>query len=451
MKIIIVGSGKIGKSTAEALIKEGHDIVLVDKNANKVEEVSSELDCLGIIGNGASFDTLIDAGIKDADVLIATTEADELNLLCCLFAKKAGNVKTIARVRNPIYKDEIRYISDELGLAMIINPEEASAKVIANLIRFPNAIKIDSFEGDKLEILSFIVNKDSILNNQRIMDIMPSISKDALIVGIERDNQAIIPNGHTVIYENDKLSVCIDPKKANDFFKKVIKLEDKVNNVFIIGGSNTAYYLSKILLASGLNVAIVDEDKKRCLELVELLPKAKIINADATNESALVEEGIKDADAFIALTGMDEENIILSLYAKNYTDAKVITKVNKLTYDDFVGKLDLDSIIVPRMITAESIVRFVRAMDNSSDNEIISLYKILNGKAEALSFKIKEDSEITSKTLLDLRFKDNLLIGAIIRDRKVITPSGKDMIKKGDSVVVVTTHLGLKDISDILA
>lgn len=451
MKIIIVGCGKVGKTIAKELISEGHDVVLVDSNKKVVEENSIELDVLGIIGNGASYQTLIDAGVESADVLLAVTNSDELNLLCCLFAKKAGNVKTIARVRNHVYYQEVRYISDELGLEMIINPEMSSAKEIAALLKFPSAIKVDSFGRGKLDLLGFTVKEDSILVNKKIMDIIPKLGLELLIAGIERNDEAIIPNGNTMFEANDKVTVAISPALASEFFTKIGVETGKVNSTMIVGGSNIAYYLAKTLIASKIEVTIIDTDQKRCEELSELLPEATIINGEGTNEDVLREEGIENYEAVVSLTGLDEENILISLFVSTYTNAKVITKLNHIEYNNLIEKLDIGSVISPKHITAQRILRFVRSMDNSSDNEIETLYQILNNKAEALSFKIKKESDVTNIHLSELKLKDNLLIGAIIRKGKSFTPSGKDEILVGDSVIIITTHLGLNDVSDILA
>lgn len=451
MKIIIVGCGKVGMTVAQELISEGHDIVLVDSDQRVVEEASIKLDVLGIIGNGASYQTLIDAGIESTDVLLAITDSDELNLLCCLFAKKAGNVKTIARVRNHVYYKEVRYISDELGLEMIINPEMSAASEISALLKFPSAIKVDTFGRGKLDLLGFTVKEDSILANKRIRDIFPSLGVEFLIAGIERDDEAIIPNGNTTIQANDKLTVAISPQLATEFFAKIGVETGKVKSAMIIGGSNIAYYLAKMLISSKIKVTIIETDQKRCEDLSELLPDATIINGEGTNESVLHEEGIENYEAVVSLTGLDEENILISLFASSNTNAKIITKLNHIDYNRLIEKLDVGSVISPKHLTAQQIVRFVRAMDNSSDNEIETLYQILNNKAEALSFKIKKESDVTNKTISELKLKDNLLIGAIIRKGKSFTPSGKDEIKVGDSVIIITTHLGLNDVSDILA
>lgn len=451
MKIIIVGCGKVGKNIAVGLLQEGHDIVLIDKNAKVVEEVSNALDLLGVIGDGASYQTLMDADIKNADVLLAVTNSDELNLLCCLFAKKLGNVKTIARVRNHVYYEEINHIRDELGLEMIINPEITAAKEISTILKFPSAIKVDRFNKGRLDLLGFTVKENSNLVNKKIMDVIPKLNSQVLVAGIERNEEAIIPNGNTEILAGDKMTIVIAPSDTSDFFNKIGVETGKVKSAMIIGGSNIAYYLAKMLLASGIKVTILEAKESRCEELSELLPEATILNGDGTDEDVLKEEGIEQVEAVASLTGLDEENILVSLYASTYTNAKVITKLDHVSYDKLINKLELGSIVSPKELTAQQIIRFIRSMDNSSDNEIENLYKILSGKAEALSFRIKKESNVTNKALAGMKLKDNLLIGAIIRNGKSFAPTGKDEIKVGDSVIVVTTHLGLNDISDILA
>lgn len=451
MKIIIVGCGKVGKTIATVLTKEHHDIVMIDSNEKVLKTVCEELDVIGYEGDGASYETLLEAGVKDADLLIAATNSDELNLLCCLFAKKAGNVKTIARVRKHLYYDGVRHIRDELGLAKIINPDMEAAKEIASLLQFPSAVEVESFGKGRVGLLSFSVKPDSMLVGKMIRDIIPQIGVDLLVCGIERNDEAIIPNGNTVIEASDKMTIAVSPSNGVKFFNKIGYETGRAKSVLIIGGSNTSYYLAKMLLASSTAVTIIEINEERSVELSELLPEATVLCADGADEQVLIEEGIKNFEAVASLTGIDEENILVSLYASNSTKAKVITKLNHIGYDQLLKKLDLGSVISPKNITAQEIITFVRAMDSSSDNEIETLHKILGDKAEALSFRIKEESEVTNVPLLDLKCKDNLLIGAIVRNGVSFTPTGKDEIKVGDSVMVVTTHLGLKDISDILA
>ena len=451
MKIIIVGCGKVGKTLASTLNEEGHDIVVVDTNAELVESVSSSLDIMGVAGNGASYSVQMEAGVEEADLLLAVTTSDELNLLCCLIAKKAGNCHTIARVRNPIYNKEISFIREELGLSMIINPEQAAADEIARLLRFPSAIKSDTFAKGRVELLRVQIPEGSVLHNRKVMEIVSFFMCDVLVCAVERGEEVIIPNGNFVLKSGDKISFIASPLKAKDFFKKILLDYTQVETAMIIGGSTIALYLAEKLLASGVDVRIIERDRKRCEELSELLPEAVIINGDATEEDVLMEEGLMDTNSFVALTNFDEENIMLSLFAGKNSKATRVTKVNHLSFENVIDDLNLGAIISPKHITSDSILQYVRAMKNASGNNVETLYRIIGGKAEALAFKINERTEVVGVPFEKMSLKKNLLICSIIRGNKIITPRGKDMILVGDTVVVVTTNQGLKDIHDIMA
>lgn len=451
MKIIIVGCGKVGKTLANQLNQEGHNIVLVDTNREILESTSSSLDIMGIVGNGASYSVQMEAGIEEADLMLAVTTSDELNLLCCLIAKKAGNCHTIARVRNPIYNKEIGFIREELGLSMIINPEQAAASEIARLLRFPSAIKIDSFDKGRVELLRMQIPEKSILHNRKIMEIVTMLRCDVLVCAVERGDEVVIPNGNFVLQEKDKISIIASPRQANKFFKKISIVTNQVKNTMIVGGGTIAYYLSKQLIEMGIEVKIIEKEKKRCEELSELLPQAIIIHGDGTNQEVLLEEGLEHIESFVSLTNFDEENILLALFAGSRSKAKLVTKINRITFDDVVEHLNLGSMIHPKYITANEILRYVRAMQNASGNNVETLYQIIGGKAEALAFKVKEHSSVVGITFEQLNLKKNLLICCIVRKGKIITPRGHDMIKIGDTVIVVTTNPGLNDIQDILA
>ena len=451
MKIIVVGCGKVGKTLASSLNEEGHDIVVVDINAGLVESVSSSLDIMGIVGNGASYNVQMEAGVEEADLLLAVTTSDELNLLCCLIAKKAGNCHTIARVRNPIYNKEISFIREELGLSMIINPEQAAADEIARLLRFPSAIKSDTFAKGRVELLRVQIPKGSILHNRKVLEIVSLFMCDVLVCAVERGEEVIIPNGHFVLQSGDKISFIASPKKASDFFKKILLDYNQIENTMIIGGSTIALYLAEKLLNMGVDVKIIERDRKRCEELSELLPEAVVIHGDATEEEILKEEGLMETNSFVALTNFDEENIMLSLFAGQNSKAKRVTKVNHLSFESVIDDLNLGALVSPKLITADSILQYVRAMENASGNNVETLYRIIGGKAEALAFKIKEESEVVGVPFEKMNLKSNLLICCIIRGTKIITPRGKDMIMVGDTVIVVTTNQGLNDVHDIMA
>jgi len=450
MKIIIVGCGKVGRTLAEQLSRENNDVTVLDMHSQVVEEVASQFDVMGIVGNGASHLVQQEAGVEEADLLIAVTNSDELNLLCCLIAKKAGNCQTIARVRNPEYSKEIDFIKEELGLAMVINPELAAANEIARVLRFPSAIQIDTFAKGRIELLKFKVLENSVLNDMPVMDISIKLHCDVLVCAVERGNEVFIPRGDFILKEKDVVSIVAAPKKASDFFKKIGIDTHQVRSAIIAGGGEITLYLAKLLLQMNTDVKIIETRRDKCDKLCEILPEALIINGDATDKDVLLESGLEYTGAFVALTNFDEENIMLSLYAKQKFNKKCITKINRISFDEVVNTLDLDTIINPKNITAEYIIQFVRAMKNSIGSKVETVYRIIEDKAEALEFNIKEGASIINRPLEQLPLKHNILIASIIRGGKIITPRGKDMMMVGDSVIVVTTDTGLDNIEEIL-
>lgn len=452
MKIIIVGAGKVGDTLADQLSGEDNDVTVVDRDYAAVQAISNEYDIMGIVGSGTDHSVLEEAGVEKADLLIAVTGSDEMNMLTCLIAKKAGNCQTIARVRNPEYNREIRYIKEELGLAMVINPEFAAAMEIARILRFPSAIKIETFAKDRVEALKFRVPEGSVLDFMTVSEITTKLRcNEVLVCTVERGEEAIIPDGNFVMRERDVISVIASPKKASQFFKKIKVQTNQVKDTMIVGGGKITFYLAKLLLSMGIDVKIIENNRDRCEHLSDLLPQATIISGDGVDQALLMEEGLMKTDSFVTLTNMDEENILLSLFARNkHTKMKVITKINSIAFDEVINKLDLDSIIYPKYVTAEHIVRFVRAMKNSIGSNVETLHHLVDNKVEALEFCIRENAPVLNVPLEKLRLKDNLLIGCINRGRKIITPKGQDMLMLGDTVVVITTNKGLNDISDIL-
>ena len=450
MNIIIVGCGKVGSTLAKQLSKEGHNISIIDTNERVVEEFSNNHDVMGIVGNGAAHSIQKSAGIEKAHLLIAVTGSDELNLLCCLIARKAGNCETIAKVRNPIYNREIQFIKGELGLSMVINPEYEAASEIARILRFPSVIDINVFNKGSVELLSFKVQNQSILHNMKVHEIRGKLKCDILVSMVERGEEVIIPNGEFTIQENDVISLIAPHKKATEFFIKIGMMNNPVKNTMLIGGGHISYYLAKRLLKYGINVTLVEKKEDRCEELSELIPEAMIIHGDGTDKELLMEEGITEAESFASLTGLDEQNVLLSLYANSKMKGKIITKVNKIAFDEVIDNLNLGSIIYPKFITMQYILQYVRAMNNSIGSNVETLYKIKKDKAEALEFYVNEGSKLVGIPLEKLKLKDNLIICSIKRKGEIITPNGQDCIKKGDYVIVVTTNIGLQDLSDIL-
>lgn len=451
MKIIIVGCGKVGQKLAEQLSGEQeHDITVIDLKAGKVHDLINQYDIMGVVGSGTSLDTLLDAGVKEADLIIAVTGSDELNLLTCLIAKKSGNCETIARVRKPEYSKEIHLFKEDLGLAMIMNPEQTAADEIARILRFPSAIQIDTFAKGRVEILKFRVPVDSPLDNMAIADISGKLKCDILVCGVERGDTAFIPGGDFILKSGDRISIVASPESGSYFFKKIGIKTNKVKDTMIVGGGATAFYLANNLMKTGVKVKIIEQRADRCEELCRLLPKATIINGDGTDNNVLLEAGLEHTESFVALTNIDEENVLLSLFAKSKSNGKVITKINRIAYDEVINELNLDTTIYPKNIAAEYIVKFVRAKNNSIDSNIETMHLVLDGKAEALEFRITENSPIAGKKIESLNLKSNIVIACIARDRNIITPRGYDTVKVGDTVIVVTTHRGFEDIEDIL-
>ena len=450
MQIIIVGCGNVGATLTEQLSKEGHNITVIDVDGQRVEAVANQFDVMGVAGNGASFSVQNEAGIAEADLMIAVTTSDELNMLSCLIARKAGGCSTIARIRNPIYNKEIAFIKKELGLSMVINPEYAAACEIARLLKFPSAIKVDTFAKGRVELLKCKINEGSVLHGRPLTYLSSGLHCEVLICTVQRGDEVFIPDGNFVLQEKDVISVVASSRKANDFFKKIGMATNRIKTCMIIGGGETTYYLAKQLLSMGIGIKIIEQNKERCNELSELLPQAMVIHGDGTERNLLQEEGLPKVHSFVSWTSMDEENIMLSLYAKSISNAKTITKVHRIDYDKIIDSLDLGSVLYPKNITADYILQYVRAMQNAIGSNVETLYQLIEGKVEALEFRVNEQSRLVGVPLKELQLKDNLLIACINRKGVVITPGGQDSIQIGDTVVVVTTNQGFNDLKDIL-
>ena len=451
MNIIIVGCGKVGETLAAQLNKEGNNVTIVDERADKVKAIANKYDIMGVIGNGACRSTQIEAGVDSTDLLIAVTGTDEVNLLCCLVAKKSANCRTIARLKNPDYNIDASYFKDELGLSMVINPELAAAREIARILNFPSAIKIETFAKGRVELLTFKVPEGSRLVGMSVKDVAMKFKTDVTFCTIEREDDAYIANGNFVFAERDLVSIIASPNSAKEFFSKIDYKIQPIKDAIIVGGGSITYYLTDMLLRSGISVKIIEKSHERCDELASEFERATIINGDPADEDILREEGIGSAASFVALTGLDEENILLSIFAKKSGSRKVITKVNRIEYDNITSQLDLDSIVHPKNITADTIISYVRAMNNSSSSNIETLYNLIKGKVEAAEFTVLEGSPIVGKPLMQLKFKPGVLIATIQRGRTQISPRGQTVIEPGDSVVIVTRGIALNDVADILA
>ena len=449
MQVIVVGCGKVGRTIAAQLVNEDNDITVVDTNAERVDGISTIYDVMGVVGNATSFKTLSEAGIEHADMLVAVTQSDEVNLLCCVLAKKAGGCRTVARVRNPIYSAERNFLQEKLGVSMTINPEYEAALETSHLLRFPQASEVYSFAKRRTSLISFRVPEGCSLVGMPLRELSKRLSTNVLVCMARRGDDVIIPDGSFEAREGDILSIMAMPGVADEFFRGMQK--DRVHNALLIGGGKVSFYLAQILDEVGIRSKIIEQDYRRCEELAELLPNATIIHGDGSDQEFLKEEHIETMDSMLAGTGIDEENIILSLYARDIIKYKVVTKLSHMEVNGVVKKLNLDAIVSPRTITAESIVRYVRATRNGMGSNVEVMYKMLDGRAEALEFKIKDDSVVTGVRLADMRLKRDVLVAGIFRDGNLIVPSGSDVIRSGDSVIVITTNIGFQDIHDILA
>ena len=451
MKVIIVGCGKVGEALASELNDEGNDVTIVDQNPTKVKYIANKYDIMGVIGNGATRDVQKQAGVDSADLIIAVTGSDELNLLCCLMAKKSADCQTIARIKNPEYAQDAPYLRDELGLAMVINPEYAAAEEIKRILNFPSALKVETFSKGRVELVKFRLPESSILVGLSLKDAMIKLKCNVLVCTVERGDEAFIPKGDFIFAEKDVISVIASAKSAAEFFDKIGYKAHSVKNVTVIGGSDISHYLCELLDRSGMRVKIIEKDTEKCNDLALSFPTVTVINGDPADEDTLREERAAEGDAFVALASHDEENILLSLFAKNAGCRKVITKINRIEYDGVISKLDLDSIVYPKNLTADMIVRYIRAKQNTLGSSMETLYNLIKGEVEVAEFTVGESSPIIGKPLSELKFKENALVAAILRQRQLIIPRGTAIIEPGDSVVTVTKLLALRDISDILA
>ena len=451
MQIIIVGCGELGISLTAQLSSENNQISVIDTNYHIVKHTANTYDVLGIVGNGASYYTLSEADIEHTDLLIAVTESDELNLLCCIIAKKAGHCQTIARVCNPMYLQDSQFIREELDLSMIINPEFSVAQEISRLLNFPSAIEIDVFSNGYVEALSYLVSENSPLDGLPIYSLRQDLKTNILIAAVSRNNDVTIPNGNFILRSGDMISIIAPHRDCRDFFHKIGLKTKKVKNTILIGGSNISVYLTKMLEKMAINVKIIEADPHLCEELSNLLPHTTIIHGNGNDEALLDEERLSDADSVVTLIDSDEENILLSLYIMDKVNTKVVTKISRLQLGDVAKKLNLGSIVYPQKTTIETILRYVRATKSSLGSNIETLSRFMDNRVEALEFIVRENPKITNIPLLELSLKTDIIIGCILRGNIVIYPSGKDVIMPGDYVIVVSTPQQLRDIEDILA
>lgn len=450
MKIIIAGAGKIGHSVAEILSDEGHDITVIDRDPETISLLSNGLDVICVEGNATNPDTLLEAGAAQADLLMAATEQDEANMVCGISARKLGTKHVIARIRDPQYLSQTGFLRDALGLSVIVNPEYECAKEISRILRFPSAVRVDAFSKGSVEIIEHRISDSSKLDGMQLKMLSNKFGARVLVGVVERGGEAIIPNGEFTLRGGDKLSITGTANELRRFFIAAGQYKRPVRKVMIMGGGRIAVYLSKMLIESGMSVTIVERRRERCDQLCDLVPGAHIVCGDATRSDVLLEDGITSSDAFVALTGDDGDNIITSMYVKSCAVGKIIAKVNREHFSDILEGSGLDSIVTPKEIVSQQLARYARAMSNSIGSSMETLYRLADGKVEALEFKVREDSACINIPLKDLRLKPNMLISAIIRGNRSIIPGGDTKILPGDHAIIVTAAGRLKDIDSIV-
>ncbi len=451
MKIIIIGDGKVGYSLAENLSKENNDVTIVDKNPEALKKASENLDVMCIRGNGVSTKVLLEAGVKEADLLIAATTSDEMNMVCCLTAKKLGAKHTIARIRDQEYASELSMLKKDLELDMVINPEQTAAIEIAQLLSFPAATDVEPFAKGRVQLVEIKITPGMPVVGMKLSEISNRISSSVLIGAVLRDNEVTIPNGDFRIEENDATYIIGRPSNVLNFSKKIGIYTPKIKNVMIVGGGRIAYYLAKYLEETEMKAKIIEIDYNQCLELSELLPNTLIIHGDGSEETLLNSENLSEMDAFVSLTGRDEENLMSALLAKQSGVSKVIAKINRINYSSVINNLGIDSVVSPKVITANHITRYVRGLKNALGNPVEALYRIIGGKAEATEFHATESTKFLNIPLKDLKLQKGVLVAAVVRGSEIIIPHGNDTIKSGDSVILISKGKQFSDLNDIIA
>ena len=450
MKIVIAGTGKVGRTVAAVLSEEDNDVTIIDLDPETVSLVSNDLDVICVEGNAADPEALRGAGVASADLVVAATEKDEVNMVCGIAARKLGAKHVIARIRDPLYLHQVAFLRDAMGLSHIINPEYECAKEISRILRFPGASRVDAFSKGSVEIVEHRIPEKGALDGVVLRELGSRFGARVLVALVERDGNALIPNGSTVLHSGDRLSITGSSGELRRFFVAIGEYKRPVRRVMIMGGGRTAVYLTRLLEESGIDVTIVERSRERCDLLCDLVPQAHIVCGDATYSDVLQEDGIATADGFVALTGDDGDNIITSLYARSCRVEKVVTKVNHEHFADILNDSGLDSIVSPKEIVALQLARYVRGLSDSAGSSVETLYRLVDGKVEVLEFQVLEESACVRVPLRELRMRDNILISALIRGSRTILPNGSTVIMPGDHAIVVTAAGRLRSLDEIL-
>jgi len=451
MKIVVAGCGKIGTTIISSLVEEGHDIIALDISPEALEEITNIYDVMCICGASTDCDTLSEAGVQQAELFVSVTGSDEINMLSCFLAKRMGAKNTISRIRSPHYNESsLGFIKQQLDLNVSINPEFMVARELYDILKFPSAVNIETFSARQFEMIELRLKPDSLFDSMSLSEIRKKYPGNYLIGTVQRDEEIFIPDGNFVLHGGDKIGLTASPAEIQKLLKRLGLFQKQAKSVMILGASTTAYYLAKALLASGHTVKIIDKDRERCEEISNKLPGAIIIFGDGAQQELLLEEGISSTDAFISLTGIDEENILISIFANTQNVPKVITKVNRSELASMAERLGLDTIVSPKKVVSDILSRHARAIENSLGSNVEKLYKLLDGKAEALEFKVQNDFMYQQIPLKDMKLKSNTLIAGIIRNKKPFIPSGNDFILAGDRVVVLSAGHQMNDLADII-
>lgn len=453
MKIIIVGVGKIGATLIESLESEGHDITVVDREQKVIDEISNIYDVMCVCGNGVDNDTLKEAQVATADLLISVTDSDEINMLICFIAKKMGVSYTVARIRNPEFNDKrMDQVKQYLDISLTINPELLAAQEIFNILKLPAAINIETFSRRNFEMVELIIKEDSNISGMSLIDLRKKYKANFLICVVKRGKEIYIPDGNFVLKSGDRICITANFAEVQKLLKMLGLAKKHSKKIMILGATTTSYYLSKMLLRSGSEVTVIDKDINRCNQFAELLPNAVIINGDGAQQDVLMEEGIGSVDAFASLTGMDEENILISFFAQSQNVSRVVAKVNRNELAAMAEKLGLDSIVSPKKAATNIITSYARALQNTLGSNVETMYKLMDGSVEALEFNVQADFKGQHIPLKDMQLKNNVLIAGIIRKRKAFVPTGDDEIVVGDKIIVIAkaTEQKMNDLADIL-
>ena len=451
MKIIIVGCGKTGKAILKSMAQEGHDVVAVDRLTEVIDEITNVWDVMGVCGNGADPDVLTEAGVQDADVIVSATRSDEVNMLSCFFARRMGAKHTVCRVRDPEYiEHSLGFLKRELDLSMTINPERMAAHELFSILKTPSAAKIETFARDNFELVEIPLRDGGALCGMKLSELPSKYRTKVLVCAVRRGQEVVIPDGSFVLRSGDRIAISAVPSEIGRFLRQIGVAQKRAHDVMIVGGGQTAYYLARRLLASGSNVKIIEKNEVIAKDLCDALPAAVVIHGDGARRETLMEEGLEKQDALVTMGGIDEENILVSILAAGLGVPKIITKINRSYMADVADRLGLDSVVMPQNIVSDALVQYVRALQNSMGSNVETLYKVMDGKAEALEFNVRENPKLTGIPLKEMKLKSNILLAAIVRERRTIVPGGDDVILPNDKVIVISAGNRLQDLADII-